>query len=51
VTLQSSPILPVLNWTTIGTNTPVTSPWTFIDTNAAATATNRFYRAFITTTN
>jgi hypothetical protein len=51
VTLQSSPILPAPNWTTIATNTPVTNPWTFIDTNAIATVTNRFYRAFITTPN
>jgi hypothetical protein len=51
VTLQSSPIMPAPNWTTIATNTPVTSPWTFTDTNATATVTQRFYRAFITTPN
>jgi hypothetical protein len=28
-------------------NTPVTSPWTFTDTNVTATVTPRFYRAFI----
>ena len=48
VTLQSSPDLSPTNWTTIGTNTPVTSPWTFTDTNATPTVTQRFYRAFIT---
>jgi hypothetical protein len=48
VTLQSSPGLSPPNWTTIATNTPVTSPWTFTDTNVMATATQRFYRAFIT---
>ncbi len=49
VTLQSSPSLSLANWTTIATNTPVTSPWTFTDTNATATVTRCFYRAFITT--
>jgi hypothetical protein len=48
VTLQSSPSLSLANWTTIATNTPVTSPWTFTDTNATTTVTKRFYRAFIT---
>jgi hypothetical protein len=48
VTLQSSPDLFPPNWTTIATNTPVTSPWTFTDTNVLATATQRFYRLFIT---
>jgi len=49
VTLQSSPDLSLSNWTTIATNTPVTSPWAFTDTNEMATETQRFYRAFITT--
>jgi hypothetical protein len=48
VTLQSSPGLSPPNWTTIATNTPATSPWTFTDTNVMATVTQRFYRAFIT---
>jgi hypothetical protein len=48
-TLQSSPDLSPTNWTTIATNTPVTRPWTFTDTNATATVPQRFYRAFITT--
>ena len=47
-TLQSSPGLSPANWTTIATNTPVTSPWTFTNTNVMATVTQRFYRAFIT---
>jgi hypothetical protein len=47
VTLQSSPGLAAPNWTTIATNTPATSPWTF--TNNTGTASQRFYRAFITT--
>ena len=33
--------------TTIATNTPVSTPWTFTDTNVLATETQRFYRAFI----
>ena len=49
VTLESSPGLSPSNWTPIATNTPVTSPWTFTDTNATPTVTQRFYRAFITT--
>ena len=48
VTLQSSPGLSPPSWTTIGTDTPVTSPWTFTDTNVMATVTQRFYQAFIT---
>jgi hypothetical protein len=51
LTLQSSPGLSPPNWTTIATNTPVTSPWTFTDNTATATVTQRFYRAFITTPN
>jgi hypothetical protein len=47
-TLQSSPGLSPANWTTIATNTPATSPWTFTNTNVMATVTRRFYRAFIT---
>jgi hypothetical protein len=48
LTLQTSPDLSPPNWTTIATNTPVTSPWTFTDDTATATVTQRFYRAFIT---
>jgi Ice-binding-like len=48
LTLQSSPNLSLPNWTTIATNTPTTNIWTFTDTNAAATVTRHFYRAFIT---
>src|ERR1039457_6584110 len=47
VTLQSSPGLSPPNWTTIATNTPATSLWTFTDTNVMATVTQGFYRAFI----
>jgi hypothetical protein len=48
LTLQSSPSLSPPNWTTIATNTPSTSPWTFTDNTAVLTSTQRFYRAFIT---
>jgi hypothetical protein len=48
VTLQSSPGLSPPSWTTIATDTPVTSPWTFTDTNVMTTVTQRFYQAFIT---
>jgi hypothetical protein len=51
VTLQSSPSLSSPNWTSIATNTPATTPWTFTDTNATPTVTKQFYRAFITTPN
>jgi hypothetical protein len=47
LTLQTSPDLSLPNWTTIVTDTPVTSPWTFTDLTATATVTQRFYRAFI----
>jgi hypothetical protein len=49
LTLQASPNLSLTNWTTIATNTPITSPWTFTDTNVMATVPHRFYRAFLTT--
>ena len=49
VTLQTSPNLSPTNWTTMATNTPATNIWTFTDTNAMTTVTQRFYRAFITT--
>ena len=44
VTLQTSTNL--RNWTTIATNTPSVSPWTFTQTNTAGNW--RFYRAFLT---
>jgi hypothetical protein len=51
VTLQSSPSLSLPNWTVMATNTPVTSPWTFTDTNAMPNVSQRYYRAFLTTPN
>ena len=48
LTLQACPDLTVQNWTTVVTDTPVTSPWTFTDHTATAHVTKRFYRAFLT---
>ena len=47
LTLQTSPDISLPNWTNIATNNPATNIWTFTDTNATATMTQRFYRAFI----
>jgi hypothetical protein len=43
LTLQTSPDL--VNWTTLTTPTPTTSPYTYLDSTASA-ATTRFYRLF-----
>jgi hypothetical protein len=51
VTLQSSPSLSSPNWTVLATNTPISTPWTYTDTNVMATVPRRFYRAFITPPN
>ncbi len=51
LTLQASPTLAPFSWTTIATNTPNTSTWTFTDNNVMATMPHRFYRAFITVPN
>ena len=48
LTLEASPALSLTNWTTIATDTPVASPWTFTDYTATTAVTRRFYRAFIT---
>ena len=48
LTLQACPDLTLQNWTTVVTDTPVTSPWTFTDHTATANVTKRFYRAFVT---
>lgn len=48
LTLESSPDLSTTNWTTVTTDTPVLSPWTFTNhATYATTTTQRFYRAFI----
>jgi len=49
LTLQTSPSLYPSKWTTISTNTPITNIWTFTNTTALGTNTQRFYRAFLTT--
>jgi hypothetical protein len=46
LTLQTTADLGFPDWTTIATNTPLTSPWTYTNTGVSA-STNRFYRAFI----
>ena len=48
LTLQTSPDLLLNTWTTIATDTPLSTPWTFVNGNATTVATQRFYRAFIT---
>lgn len=48
LTLETSPDLLLKTWTTIATDTPLATPWTFVDDNATTVATQRFYRAFIT---
>ena len=47
-TLQSSPNLSLTNWTTLATSTPVSNLWTFVHASALTGATNRFYRAYVT---
>jgi len=49
LTLQTSPDLSSANWTTIATDTPVASPWTFCQDTTMSSVTQRYYRAFITT--
>ena len=48
LTLQTSTNLFPANWTTIATNTPITSLWTFTNVIASAPGKHRFYRAFLT---
>ncbi|MDA3926603.1 MAG: ice-binding family protein [Kiritimatiellae bacterium] len=48
LTLQFCPDLLLADWMTVATDTPVASPWTYTDTNATTTVTQRFYRAFLT---
>jgi len=47
LTLQTSPDLSLASWTTIATDIPIISAWTFTDTAVPATVTRRFYRAFL----
>lgn len=46
--LESCSNLSLADWVPIVTNTPTSSPWTYIDTNATASVSQRFYRAFRT---
>jgi len=51
VTLQCSSSLSQPNWTTIATNTPLTSSWTYTNQSAPEYMPQRFYRAFIPNAN
>ncbi len=48
LTLQACPDLLRAEWTTIATDTPAATPWTYTDTAATEAVPRRFYRAFIT---
>ena len=48
LTLQTSTTLLPGRWKTIASDTPVSSPWTYIHHAKLATGPKRFYRAFIT---
>ena len=49
LTLQTSTTLRPGSWKTIASDTPVSSPWTYIHHAKLATGPKRFYRAFLTT--
>jgi len=48
LTLQTSTTLAPDSWKTIASDTPVSSPWTYVHNAALASGPKRFYRAFIT---
>jgi len=48
LTLQTSTTLLPGSWKTIASDTPVSSPWTYVHNATLATGPKRFYRAFIT---
>jgi hypothetical protein len=48
LTLQTSTTLLPGSWKTIASDTPVSSPWTYIHNARLATGPKRFYRAFLT---
>ncbi len=49
INLQTSTSMTSGTWTTIATDTPQTTPWTFTHSGALATGPKRFYRAWLTT--
>lgn len=48
LTLQTSTTLLPGSWKTIASDTPVSTPWTYIHNARLATGPKRFYRAFLT---
>lgn len=48
LTLQTSTTLLPGSWRTIASDTPVSSPWTYVHSATLATGPKRFYRAFVT---
>jgi type VI secretion system secreted protein VgrG len=48
LTLQTSTTLLPGSWKTIASDTPVSSPWTYVHHAKLATGPKRFYRAFLT---
>jgi hypothetical protein len=47
LTLETCPDLLRTNWTTLTTDTPVSTPWTFTDETVINVLSQRFYRAFL----
>lgn len=48
ITLQVCPDLKTANWKIIAADTPVLTPWIYVDTSATADVPIRFYRAYLT---
>lgn len=48
LTLQTSTTLAPGSWRTIASDTPVSSPWTYVHSATLASGPKRFYRAFVT---
>ena len=48
LTLQTSTTMAAGSWKTIASDTPVSSPWTYVHNATLANGPKRFYRAFIT---
>ena len=48
LTLQTSTTLLPGSWKTIASDTPISSPWTYVHNARLATGPKRFYRAFLT---
>ncbi len=48
LTLQTSTTLLPGSWKTIASDTPVSSPWTYVHNATLASGPKRFYRAFVT---